>query len=82
MTVDPKLAELVQQLQALGIDPETAPQWVQSNAVDVLALGTVQKQREVLLRIRDALRAQLKEDQAQLEEAHLSLQRLKNGGGT
>lgn len=75
--MDPKLLE---KLKALGINPGD-PTWTTTNPLDAAQLPTVQRQRELLTQIRDALKAQLVEDTTKLEQAHIELERAKNGGG-
>ena len=69
-------------LKALGIEPGGAPTWVNTHPLDAAKLPVVQRQRELLGQLRDALKAQLVEDTAKLEQAHMDLERVRNGGGT
>lgn len=68
-------------LKAMGIDPNTPAQWVQTQPVNAADLPAVQDQRALLAKLRDALKIQLNEDTTRLDLAHEELERLKNGGG-
>jgi hypothetical protein len=77
--IDP---EVLAKLKALGIEPGGAPTWLETKPLDAAKLPSVQKQRELLAQLRDALKAQLDEDIAKLEQAHIDLERVRNGGGS
>jgi hypothetical protein len=68
-------------LKELGIDPEQA-QWVTTRSVKLADLPSIQRQREMLAKLRDILKAQLEKDLVQLDRAREEYQRSKNGGGT
>ena len=74
-------SEILAKLKALGIEPGDAPTWVTTSPLDAAKLPSVQRQRDLLAQVRDALKAQLNEDIAKLEQAHIDLERVKNGGG-
>jgi hypothetical protein len=77
--IDPKVLE---QLKAAGIDPESvSSQWIETPSVDLGSLPTMQRQRELLLKLREHLRTELEENVSKLGQAHEQLERLKNGGG-
>lgn len=76
--IDP---EVLAKLKALGIEPGGEPGWVDAPPLDASHLPSVQRQRELLVQLRDALKAQVADDVAKLEQAHIDLERLKNGGG-
>lgn len=67
-------------LRELGIDPDK-PQWVQTRPFNAADLPTMQRQRELLAKLRDVLKAQLEEDLIKLDQAREEYERLKNGGG-
>lgn len=73
--------ELLAKLKALGIEPGGSPTWLETKPLDAAELPSVQRQRELLVQLRDTLKAQLDEDLAKLEQAHIDLERVKNGGG-
>ena len=75
--IDP---ELLKRLEALGLKPGDA-QWVETQPVDINELPTVQKQREMLSKLKEVLQAELHENLAKLETAREQRERLKNGGG-
>lgn len=77
--IDP---EVLAKLKALGIEPGGDPTWMETRPLDAAKLPTMQRQREILAQLRDALKAQLNEDLSKLEQAHIDLERIKNGGGT
>jgi len=75
--IDP---ELLKRLEALGLKPGDA-QWVETQPVDINELPTVQKNRELLRKLRELLQAELAESQSRLEAALEQRERMKNGGG-
>lgn len=75
--IDP---ELLKKLEALGVKPGEA-RWVNTQPVDANELPTVQKQRELLTKLKEVLQAELHENLAKLETAREQRERLKNGGG-
>ena len=77
--IDP---EVLAKLKALGIEPDSAPTWLETQPLDAAKLPSVQRQRDLLVQLRDTLKAQLDEDLTKLEQAHIDLERVKNGGGT
>jgi hypothetical protein len=77
--IDP---EVLAKLKALGIEPGGAPTWLETQPLDAAKLPSVQRQRDLLVQLRDTLKAQLDEDLTKLEQAHIDLERVKNGGGT
>jgi len=78
VTIDP---EILAKLKALGIEPGGTPTWLETKPLDAAKLPSVQRQRELLAQLRDALKAQLSDDMSKLEQAHIDLERVKNGGG-
>ena len=75
--IDP---DVLKKLEALGIKPGEA-KWIETQPVEVGELPTVQKQRELLAKLRELLQSELQDSQAKLEMAREQLERLKNGGG-
>lgn len=75
--IDP---ELIKKLEALGLKPGEA-RWVDTQPVDANELPTVQKQRELLVKLKEVLQNELEHSQKQLDAAHEHLERVKNGGG-
>lgn len=75
--IDP---ELLKRLEALGLKTGDA-QWVETQPVDINELPTVQKNRELLMKLRELLQAELAENQSRLEAALEQRERMKNGGG-
>ena len=75
--IDP---ELIKKLEALGIKPGET-RWVETAPVEVGELPTVQKQRELLVRLKEVLQAELSENLAKLDAVREQRERLKNGGG-
>lgn len=75
--IDP---ELLKKLEALGVKPGEA-QWVETKPIDLNDLPTVQKQRELLTKLKEVLQAELHENQSRLDAAQEQYERLKNGGG-
>lgn len=67
-------------LKELGIEPEKG-QWVVTRPIKLTDLPSIQRQRELLSKLRDILKTQLEEDLTKLDQAHEEYQRLKNGGG-
>lgn len=82
MTVTVIDPEVLAKLKALGIEPGGVPTWLETKPLDAAKLPSVQRQRELLAQLRDTLKAQLNEDIAKLEQAHIDLERVKNGGGS
>lgn len=76
--IDP---ELLKKLEALGVKPGEA-QWVETPPVDVSELPTMQKQRELLLKLRELLQTELDENRSRLDFALEQRERIKNGGGS
>lgn len=81
MTVTVIDPEVLAKLKALGIEPGGDPTWLETKPLDAAKLPSVQRQRELLAQLRDALKAQLNDDLSKLEQAHTDLERVKNGGG-
>ena len=75
--IDP---EVLKRLKELGIEPDKT-QWVQTKPFNATDLPAVQHQRELLMKLRDTLKAQLEDDLVKLDRAHEEYERLKNGGG-
>lgn len=75
--IDP---ELLKKLEALGVTPGEA-RWVETDPLNLNDLPTMQRQRELLVQLRDILKSQLSEDLSKLDAAHEQLERIKNGGG-
>ena len=73
--------ELVEKLKALGIDVNGEATWVETRPIDASSLPSVQKQREMMVQLRDVLKTQLADDTAKLERAVLDLEKIKHGGG-
>ena len=61
-------AQWLEQLKRAGWDP-VAPQWVQRGPVDLAQLPILQRQRELLRKIRELLALQLHSDQEALAAA-------------
>lgn len=75
--LDPKILE---KLRQLGINPEQA-QWVETQPIRLSSLPVVQRQRELMEKLRDVLKAELEENLIRLDRAREEYERLKNGGG-
>lgn len=75
--IDPAVLE---KLKELGIEPEQG-RWVVTRPIKLTDLPSIQRQRELLSKLRDILKIQLEEDLTKLDQAHEAYQRLKNGGG-
>lgn len=75
--IDP---ELLKKLEALGLKPGEA-KWVETHPFDVNELPSVQKQRELLVKLKEVLQAELNENLVKLDAAREQQERLKNGGG-
>lgn len=75
--IDP---ELLKKLEAMGLNPGEA-RWVETDPLNLNDLPTMQRQRELLVQLRDILKAQLADDLSKLDAAHEQLERTKNGGG-
>ena len=73
--------ELLKKLEALGLKPGET-QWVETQPVEVSELPAMQKQRELLLKLRELLSVELSENQARLDSALEQRERIKNGGGS
>lgn len=67
-------------LRAAGYSPEH-PRWVRAPAGDLSQLPALKRQRELVGRLAEVLRAQLTGDVAQLDETRAALARLRHGGG-
>ncbi len=76
--IDP---EILKKLEALGLKPGEA-RWVETQPVNADELPTVQKQRELLTKLKEVLQNELDHNQKQLDAAHEHLERIKNGGGS
>ena len=76
--IDPKILE---RLRELGIEPGDTPRWVDTGPLNAAELPSVKESREALAKLRDVLRAQVEEDLAKIDRAHLELEKLKHGGG-
>lgn len=81
MTVTVIDPEVLAKLKALGVEPGGDPTWLETKPLDAAKLPSVQKQRDLLAQLRDTLKAQLNDDLSKLEQAHIDLERVKNGGG-
>lgn len=75
--IDP---EMLKRLEALGLKPEDA-RWVETQPVDLNELPTIQKNRELLRKLRELLQTELAESRSKLEAALEQRERMKNGGG-
>jgi hypothetical protein len=75
--IDP---EMLKRLEALGLKPEDA-RWVETQPVDINELPTIQKNRELLMKLRELLQTELAESRSKLEAALEQRERMKNGGG-
>jgi hypothetical protein len=74
--------EMLRKLKELGIDPGPEGQWVQTRPFNAAELPSIKRQRELLAKLRDVLKAQLEQDLTKLDQAREEYERLKNGGGT
>jgi hypothetical protein len=74
------LEEAKAKLRALGLDPDN-PAWVRGHKVDVASLPSMQKQRDVLDKVKSLLENQVEQDQKQVLALREQLARLKRGGG-
>lgn len=72
--------ELLRKLKEAGFDPSD-PQWVTRRNVDLSQMDSLKRQREIMQALRDLLTKNLASDLEQLEEARLSLAKLRRGGG-
>lgn len=75
--IDP---ELLKKLEALGVKPGEA-QWVTTQPVNASELPTVQRQRELLVKLKEVLQLELEENLTKLEAAREQHERMKRGGG-
>ena len=82
MTVTVIDPEVLAKLKALGIEPGGTPTWVETKPLDAAKLPSVQRQRDLIAQLRDVLKAQLDDDVLKLEQAHIDLERVRNGGGS
>lgn len=71
---------MLKRLEALGLKPEDA-RWVETQPVDLNELPTIQKNRELLRKLRELLQTELAESRSKLEAALEQRERMKNGGG-
>jgi len=75
--IDP---ELLKKLEALGVKPDEA-RWVETQSINLNDLPTMRRQRELLTKLKNALKTQLADDISKLDAAHERLERMRNGGG-
>lgn len=76
--IDP---EVLKKLEELGLKPGEA-RWLETQPVNLEDLPTVQKNRELLTKLRELLQVELVENQSRLESALERREKAKNGGGS
>ena len=77
MSVEDDIRHIKEKLNSRGIPVGS---WVDVEEKDVVS-PTLERQKEALGKVSELLEMQIQDDQKQIAQLHVALQRLKHGGG-
>ena len=77
MSVEDEIRRIREKLHSRGVPTGS---WVDVEEKDVVS-PTLERQKEALGKVSELLERQIEDDQKQIAQLHVALQRLKHGGG-
>ena len=77
MSVEDEIRRIREKLHSRGFPTGS---WVDVEEKDVVS-PTLERQKEALGKVSELLERQIEDDQKQIAQLHVALQRLKHGGG-